>query len=95
MLVCLSNQYFIHLYQRNSTTDSAFTSGLLGSTSQPSQESGQRERSRESTGTQQEQNWAKTFKKHVAQRRALPTTIESFDEDGLGEKNDEVTSNRN
>lgn len=27
------------------------------------------------------ENWANTFKKHVAQRRALPTTIESFDED--------------
>ena len=26
-------------------------------------------------------NWAQTFKKHLAQRRALPTTIESFDEE--------------
>ncbi len=27
------------------------------------------------------EKWANTFKQHVAQRRALPTTIESFDED--------------
>ena len=29
-------------------------------------------------------NWANAFKKHLTQRRALPTTIESFDEDEEG-----------
>ena len=33
-------------------------------------------------------NWAQTFKKHLAQRRALPTTIESFDD----EEDSEVTT---
>ena len=37
----------------------------------------------EAVGEESEGNsdWAQTFKKHLAQRRALPTTIESFDED--------------
>ena len=37
-------------------------------------------------------DWAKTLKQHVAQRRALPTTIESFDEEALDEKTEVIFS---
>ena len=35
-------------------------------------------------------DWAKTLKQHVAQRRSLPTTIESFDEENLDENNEVI-----
>ena len=40
-----------------------------------------------------EENWANAFKKHVAQRRALPTTIESFEDSA--EENNEVNFQTN
>ena len=35
-------------------------------------------------------DWAKTLKQYVAQRRSLPTTIESFDEENLDENNEVI-----
>ena len=33
-------------------------------------------------------DWSKTLQQHIAQRRSLPTTIESFEEENLDENNE-------
>ena len=35
-------------------------------------------------------DWSKTLQQHIAQRRSLPTTIESFEEENLDENNEVI-----
>ena len=77
--------FFISSNNRNTTTSTVFPApaeALLGisptTASACTKVGGSLQQSSESESCT---NWAQTFKKHLAQRRALPTTIESFDEE--------------
>lgn len=79
--------FFISSNNRNTTTSTVFPApaeallGISPTTASACTKVGGSLQLLESSESESCTNWAQTFKKHLAQRRALPTTIESFDEE--------------